>query len=201
MNRDPILIGLTGRAGSGKDTAADHLVREYGFERAAFADVLRTMLEAMFTEVDVDYAHLYEPHLKNTPIAELGMVSARELMQTLGTEWGRRCNGPDWWLRLTERRLGLAAGGSPVHDRIVITDVRFPNEAEWIKRRGGMLVQLHRETAAPVRAHESERHFSDMRVDLTLFNNGPTLVGLHGMLDGAMATWGIERRESLECGR
>ena len=111
---DPIIVGITGRAHTGKDTAADYMAREYGFVRAAFADPIRSMLEQMLTEAGIDYAWLYEPHLKNAPIAELGGVSARQMMQTLGTEWGRVCMGDDWWIRLLERHLGLQPGSITV---------------------------------------------------------------------------------------
>jgi hypothetical protein len=197
MTSEPIIIGLTGRAHTGKDTAADHLVREYGFGRAAFADTLRTMLEAMLEDAGADYAHLYEPHLKAAPIPQLGGVSARELMQTLGTEWGRAQHGANWWLHLLQRRLGLHDGGSPVHDRIVITDVRFPNEAAFIQLRGGRIIKLHREQAPTVRSHASEADIDALPCDADLANNGPTLHGLFGLLDATLADWDIERRHEL----
>lgn len=197
MNRDSIIIGLTGRAHTGKDTAADHLVRDYGFGRAAFADTLRTMLEAMLEDAGADYAHLYEPQLKAAPIPQLGGVSARELMQTLGTEWGRTHHGADWWVNLLQRRLGLHEGGTPVHDRIVITDLRFDNEAAFIHRLGGRIIKLHREQAPSVRAHASEAHIDALPCDVDLVNNGPTLLGLFTLLDGTMADWGIERDEDM----
>ena len=73
--RDPLIIGLIGRAGAGKDTAADYLCTAHGFERYAFAQPLKTMLEALFVEVGIDYARLFEPSLKEQPIELLGGVS------------------------------------------------------------------------------------------------------------------------------
>lgn len=197
MNRDPLIIGLCGRAHTGKDTAADYLVREYGFVRAAFADPIRNMLEAMLNDAGADYAHLYEPKLKNAPFPELGGVTARHLMQTLGTEWGRNQLGADWWLRLLERSLGLHAGGFAVHDRIVITDVRFPNEAEWIRQLGGIIIKLHREQADAVRSHASEDFIDALPSNADLVNNGPTLEGLYGLLAGTMASWDISARDAM----
>ena len=192
-----ILLGLTGRAGSGKDTAADHLCRHFGFVRASFAEPIKTMLEAMLEHAGVDHAHLYEPSKKNTPIPQLRGATARQMMQTLGTEWGRECMGPHWWLHLLDRHLGISAG-TPVHDRIVITDVRFPNEGEWLHQHGGHVLRLVRHHAAPVRAHASEQQIDLLPADFAIHNDGPTLCGLHALLDGLADSLGAEERDPLE---
>lgn len=152
MTHAPLIIGLMGPAGAGKDTAADHLEDHHGFVRYAFAQPMRTMLEAAFVEAGIDYAYIYERALKEQTIPGLG-YSYRHLAQTLGTEWGRHQLDQDVWLRLAEMTLGLPA--APVHDRIVITDVRFANEAAWVRRHGGVVLRIQRDTA-PVRQHISE---------------------------------------------
>lgn len=189
------LIGLTGRAGSGKDTAGDYLCQEYGFVRASFAQPLKDMLEAMLEHANVDHIWLHEPAFKNHDIPGLG-ASARTMMQTLGTEWGRTCIGADLWVQLLDRHLGLSAG-NPVHDRIVITDVRFPNEAAWVKASGGQLLKLVRDEAQPVRAHESEQYADTLPADCAIHNSGSGFLGLHSMLDGHMASLGMEPRPGL----
>lgn len=156
-----LLIGLTGPAGSGKDTAADHLETQHHFARWAFAEPMRTMLEALLVECGLDYAHLFEPALKERPIPGLGF-SYRQLAQTLGTEWARTQLAEDFWLRCAGLCTGLASADpaeqQPIHDRIVFTDVRFPNEAAWLRDRGGVIVRVERPGVAPVRAHVSEQH-------------------------------------------
>jgi len=196
--RDVVLIGLVGRAGSGKDTAAAHLCAEYGFVRAAFADSLKDMLAAHLEQRTIDYAHLFEPGLKEQPLPGVG-VSARELMHRLGDAF--RAADPDYWVKALADTIGMRGDSTaqyPVHDRIVITDVRYPNEADWVLRNGGTLVRLVREQAAPVRAHSSEEHADTLPAHHTLVNNGPTLVGLHSLLDGMMAHCDIEHREPVE---
>lgn len=151
QNIDPILIGLVGPAGSGKSTAADHLEDAHGFIQAAFADTLKDMLAALFLNCDVDYAHLHEPQLKPRPVPELHDLSARELMTSLG-DWGR-ARHERFWIDQLAYRVGLhATSSAPVHDRIVVSDVRYPNEAEWITRLGGRLVRITRlaDGVAPV---------------------------------------------------
>lgn len=191
---DPLVIGLTGLAGTGKSTAAAYLVEHYGFHAMAFADALKSMLELHLVERSINYAWLHEPKLKELPIPGLN-VSARQLMQTLG-DWGRALH-PDWWVLALADTAGLNSEPSqwaPVHDRLLITDVRYPNEAAWLRYVRGRLIRLHREDAAPARAHDSEQYVMHLQVDLELANHGPTTTGLHGLLDSAMRDCGIGPR-------
>jgi hypothetical protein len=189
--RDPALVGLCGAAGSGKSTAAWFLQSSYSFSSFAFADALRDMLCAHLTELGLDHAWITEPRLKAQPILGLpGGASGRQLMQSLG-DWGRAMH-PDYWVQCLQLACGV--GTTPVHDRLLISDVRYPNEADWVLRQGGVLIRLVRECAAPVRSHSSEQHIADLPAHIVLVNNGPTHEGLHGLLRGAMADLGLEPR-------
>lgn len=179
---DHHLIGLCGRAGTGKDTVADRLVEQHQFSRYAFADPLRSMLEVMLIEAGLEYAYIHERSLKEQPIPGLGF-SYRHLAQTLGTEWGRSLS-PTFWLQLAALNLGLhdLPNSAPVHDRIVITDVRFPNEATWLRALGGQVVLIQRDVPN-VRHHESELHVGGtIQCDLVLDNTG-SLAGLYDRVD------------------
>lgn len=195
---DPVLIGLIGRAGSGKSEAAFYLERRHDFVGVAFAQQLKeSVLEPMLHTLGIDYAHLYEPELKavKLPGYEREELTARKLMQVFG-DAGRAC-APDWWVDQLAACVGLDAAHNftPIHDRIVVSDVRFPNEAAWIERHGGVLVRLHREQAEPVRAHISEQHVDTLTAHVDLVNNGPTLAGLHGLLDGVLADLRIKEHD------
>lgn len=194
--RDPIIIALVGRAGAGKDLAAEHLVGHYGFVQAAFADSIKYMLEAHFVERGVDYAYLYEPGQKDLIVPELG-VSARELMQRQGDAF--RAADPDYWVKALADILGLRDGPhrAPVHDRIVVSDCRYPNEAAWCATQQATLVRLVRDTAAPVRAHGSEQAVDHIPADHTIFNNGSSPIGLYLLLDGLMADLGLNGRDRV----
>lgn len=185
--RDPLIIGLTGFAGAGKDTVADHLEAQHHFERAAFADTLKDMLAVLLSALGADYAHLTEPRLKAAVMPQVGR-SARHLMQTLGTEWGRRLIGRDLWVHALAHQLGLGdlPRSSPVHDRIVITDVRFPEEAAWLETVGGILVRVHRPGLEHM-AHESEAHIAHMRPSHVILNDG-SLAALADRVDDLMHT-------------
>ena len=182
------IIGLTGYAGAGKTTVAGHLTAAHDFVEAAFADTLKDMLALMLGALDIDYAHLTEPHLKAKTIPQIG-CSARHLMQTLGTEWGRRMIARDLWTRATAHRLGLhdLPRSAPVHDRIVITDVRFPDEADWLHRVGGILVRVHRPGLQHPMGHESEAHIAAMRPQHVILNDG-SLASLRDQVDNLMHT-------------
>lgn len=185
MSHHPLLLGLCGPAGAGKDTAADYLVDAHGFARWAFAEPMRTMLEALLSECGLDYAHCFEPGLKEQRIPGL-QRSYRELAQTLGTEWGRQLQGEDFWLRCAGLCTGLQhedpARNEPVHDAIVFSDVRFPNEAAWLRARGGVLVRVERPDLEPVRTHVSEQLLDQLQPEHTVHNTGG-LGHLQGQLD------------------
>lgn len=169
---EPILIGLVGRARVGKDTAAAYL-KHRGFHPVAFADPLKDMLEAAFG-----------PHFRTgdreKPLEWLGK-SPRELMQTLGTEWGRDCVHRDLWVLLAHRRWQMFKHTS-LREGVVFTDVRFENEAGWITSQGGWLFEITRPDAQVVNPHSSEQadlsDLCDFRVD-----NDSTLQHLYSRLD------------------
>lgn len=197
---DPLIVAFTGRAGSGKSEAAAHLERHYGFVAHAFANSLKSMIVAHLVERGIDYAHLYEPRLKNKPIARLGGKTAREYMQRLGA-FHRREMYEDWWVHALRDELGLSpnpAERAPVHDRIVVTDLRFPNEAAWLLLEGATIVKLLRDGAAPVRPDESESYVDGMPCHHAISNHGPTLYGLHTLLDGVMNAMGVDTRPPVE---
>ena len=184
------LIGLTGLAGTGKNTAAYYLVERYGFVECAFAEPLRDMACQLVEYAGLDYAWVTEPGLKNQQLPGFGF-SARQFMQRVGTEAVRALD-PNAWVSALARHMGLGDGMVPVHDRIVITDVRFPNEAAWLKLNGGHLLRLKRAAAAPVAAHESERHVEAFEA-FDIDNDG-TLHQLHTRLDCVCQALGLDAR-------
>ena len=164
------LIGLTGQAGVGKDTVAERLCDVHHFAAESFAAPIKSMLEALLSDHNIDHAHLYERALKESPIPIIN-ASPRRLMQLLGTEWGRSID-PDLWVRLAAQRVGLhnLPHSSPVHDRLVMTDVRFANEAAWIRSHGGRIVRISRPGTPSVAHHSSETQ--PIRADYTIDNSG-----------------------------
>lgn len=158
------LIGIAGRAGSGKDTAGSHLVEHHGFSQYAFADPIRAMLAALGAFPAVD---LIDRDAKEKVIDWLGK-SPRQMAQTLGTEWGRELVHPQLWVLMAQRRWEAAKAAG---EDLVITDVRFENEVEWFKANGGRVVGLDRPGIAAVSAHASEQYDCLASADWVICND------------------------------
>lgn len=163
------IIGLTGRAGSGKDTARA-ILQEHGFVGLAFADPIRDMIAMLFASNGINSSWMHERHLKEQVIPDLG-VSYRHMAQTLGTEWGRSLQ-PDFWLRIAGAYMDSTQAATFDNLLFVISDVRFANEAAWVRARGGVVWRIERPGIAPVRAHASEAEIDQIEPDLTLHNTG-----------------------------
>lgn len=153
----PFICGLTGFAGSGKDTAAAFLAealqaRGRRVEIFSFAEPLRAMLRAL----GVPAHYMTDRQLKEQDVPGFN-ASYRHMAQTLGTEWGRQCMGSNFWLRHLEMRINQACDARKV-DFVFVTDVRFPNEANWVREHRGTIVHVDRPGLQRVREHDSERH-------------------------------------------
>ncbi len=152
------IIGIAGRAGAGKNTVAEMIPGAAVF---GFADPLYEGLAAM---LGVPEEMLRSRRNKETPLVWLGK-SPRELMQLLGTEWGRGMVAQDIWLRLAKRRIETYGG------TIVFSDVRFDNEAEWIRNQGGEVWLVEREQETH-HTHSSEAGISPHLIDRVIDNRG-----------------------------
>lgn len=158
-----VLIGIIGVAGSGKTLVAKHLIDRYGFARRRFAEPIKRMLRSGLglSDAQLDGAD------KLQTLPEFGGATPRLLMQTLGTDWGRRHVHPDIWVECWRRDV-LAAGSLVVCD-----DVRFPNEAAAVKALGGTLWRVYR-PGLNTMDHASERSQRDL-VEDALLNNATTI--------------------------
>jgi len=159
------LIGICGHAGAGKDTVGNYLrERHDNTYKLAFADALKQAVRQMF---GVDEDALYETHLKEIPDPFWG-VSPRQMAQFFGTEMVRETIGkliPEvgdkfWIHRMVQKLNGLGEHLEyDSDDVVVITDVRFQNEYDWIVSQGGIIIHLTRTGAdgtVGILGHSSE---------------------------------------------
>ncbi|CCQ44302.1 putative deoxynucleotide monophosphate kinase [Pseudarthrobacter siccitolerans] len=174
------LIGLIGKKRTGKDTFAAVLVEKHGYERVALADPLREAALALdpivgtFPLNSEGLTRVREWRLSDV-IAELGWEQAkdyvpevRRTLQRLGTESIRSLDD-QFWIRTAFARIdSLREAGTPV----VVTDVRYPNEADAIRKAGGYLARIVRDLPDDGDAHASERALDDYRENLRIPNNG-----------------------------
>lgn len=149
-----LLIGICGRAEAGKSTLAQALVAAAGGRVVAMADSLRDVVEAAF-------GARFETHAAKAARCDfwadrLGpdWATGRQILQRVGSELFRAHVHPDFWLFHLERKLSQL----PPQPVIAIPDVRFDNEAQWVRAQGGYLVLVRRADQPPPRdAHVSER--------------------------------------------
>ena len=126
----PKLIGIAGKAQSGKTTAAEIAAALTGGVILPLAQPLYDMLEVLRSD---DW-----PADREQPIPGLGR-SQRQLLQTLGTEWGRSLISPTLWVDHLMRRCASL----PARQVVLIPDVRFDNEAAAIIDAGGKVWGVH----------------------------------------------------------
>ena len=157
-----MIIGLSGYAQSGKDTAASFFE---GYERRAFADPMRDVLYTLNPIVKSGLNLQDAIDEDGWDKAKVRYPEIRRLLQVLGTEVGRAKWGQNFW-------LWQATKGLNSNQNIVFTDVRFPNELEEIKIFGGVTVRIVRDGVEAVNTHPSESALDDATFDFTIHNNG-----------------------------
>lgn len=133
----PLLIGLSGKAGSGKSTAAEYLSQFHGYHQVAFAGALK---EIVATALRFTAGQLHGG--RKEEIDSRWGVSPRWCLQWLGTEV-LRAKWPDIWIRHLRQDIldFLSINGQ---QPIVVTDVRFRDEAEALKDMGAVLWRIER---------------------------------------------------------
>lgn len=172
--REHPIVGLSGYAGAGKDTAALGLIYGLDYTRVSFADKIRESLLALNPWVPVDHPLLPNGH-DFMRVSEFLMLcdgdwtvakrndEVRDLLQRMGTDAGRKVLGDNVWVDAVMR--DLPAGP------VVFTDCRFPNEAEAIKAAGGHVVRITRPGVDAVNAHVSETALDGYDFDAVLIND------------------------------
>jgi hypothetical protein len=182
------IIGICGFKNSGKDTLANILIQNHNFVKLSFATILKDIVSIMFSwnrdmleginvkdrekreEIDEWWAKkLNIPHL--TP---------RWILQYFGTDLFRNNFHQDIWIICLEKKI------YELNKNIVITDCRFPNEINLIKKLNGKIVHIYREPlpywfndlysnkidCPPNNLHSSEWSWiKNNKFDITINNN------------------------------
>lgn len=178
----PLLIGISGYQGTGKDTLADYLVKVHGRQRYGFADPMKAVLNQRFGWT---MEHWEDRVWKDTPsvyaaprpgVLESGEnISPRQLAQWLGTDVGRNLFGKNCWVDLFAKwykhQLDLTRRLSDPWG-VVISDVRFENEADMIRMNNGVIIHLTRPGCGPKGDHPSEAGIAARPLDYRIDNYG-----------------------------
>jgi len=157
---DRLVIGIAGALRSGKDTIGYRLSHGWGFYRLAFADALRGEIMARMSRT-VRALHDLQPGHADCRAADVCAQymlfvtkpqGFRELLQEYGSDVRRR-DDPSYWTRQWKERVAGIEGP------VVVTDVRFENEAEAVRSIGGKLWRITRP------GHGGNGHLSEHGLD------------------------------------
>ena len=189
------VVAICGFIGAGKDTVADFLINDYGFEKASFAGALKDAVAAVFgwdrelLEGRTAEARAWREQVDEWWAARLGMphLTPRWILQYWGTEVCRRGFHNDIWVAAVENKLRSTG------KNMVLTDCRFPNEVAAMRNLGAKVVWVKRgplpawyslalrankgdqQAAAELaaqRVHASETSWVGTHFDFELANNG-----------------------------
>lgn len=192
-----MVIGIIGKAGSGKDTVGEIMHKflaqrdardnnyskdkTYNWQIRKFADKLKQMVSIL---TDTPLEVIEDPMVKEAPLGDdyklvtykSGKVkkttehTIRTLMQTLGTSWGREMISPDLWVNTLFKNYKEGS-------KWIITDVRFENEAKAIKDRGGLLIKISSPNEYSF-GHTSETSLDNFTKYDSIIDNSGTLEDL-----------------------
>lgn len=174
--KNPALIAFYSPAAQmGKSTATRLLTEGLGYRNVKFADPLKAMTRCFLDQIGVPADQIedfVEGHRKEEPLTEFGFdhLTTRKIMQTLGKEWGRDQIDTNLWTTIAARkaRAVISEGG-----RVVIDDLRFPNEYDLVRNMGGEAWCIYNpRVAIPVSGHQSEGLLDNHAFDKALINDG-----------------------------
>lgn len=170
----PKIIALCGEIGCGKNTAATYLAYNFGYKLIGFADPVYESLyrlnpaivighhRAVYLQVLVD-KHGWDYTKRLYP-------AVRQMLRTIGTENGRDIFGPYCWVNVAKKRMNESG-----HPRFAIHDLRFPEEAEFVRSEGGLIWRIEGRISPEVAAlpdHVSESHKNRIPADRIIMNDG-----------------------------
>jgi hypothetical protein len=166
---NPNIIGITGYKRHGKDTLGDYLVSKHGYTKIGFADALKEACRQIFGFNDDQlYGNLKENN------DEFWKTSPRKVLQFVGTELFRNQISTilpevkeDIWVKVVEKQILLNPD-----KKFVITDIRFNDEYELIKKYNGITIKVQRDSINNTDAHISEMLIENFKTNFTVKNNG-----------------------------
>lgn len=175
------IIGVCGQKFNGKDTIADYVVSKYHFTKISIGDPLKQALQNIFGFTDAqlwgNQKEIIDPFWGMTP---------RDVMQFVGTDVFRNyfpvkfpCIGDKLWVLALQKKINdLFSRG--IH-KIIIPDIRFPNEEFIVKKYGGKIIRVNRPSIENIDVHISENSIEDLHPDYIVIND--TLVNLYERID------------------
>jgi len=172
------IIGITGAAGSGKDTLANILVDDGQSIIYSMASPLKESASILFG-IDID--DFYD-RVKKETINDVWGFTPRELLIKMGTDFGRNVINKDIFIKRAQ--VELDKHKNSLIGKFIIPDIRFDNEAEFVKNNNGIVIKISRDNRDVVQVnHETEYGISDDLVDIHIDNNGSILDLKYALID------------------
>lgn len=152
-----MMIGLVGKARCGKSSVADILVNEFGYQKFPMAGAIRKAILIALPFLEAKYLNTE----KEVEIPEL-KVTGRQLLQSMGHDWGRG-NNRDMWIKAHRYEIDLMKID---FRKVVVDDVRYDNEMDYIHRRGGRIIGVDRPYMEGVKTDSWREHPSEAGVNI-----------------------------------
>lgn len=170
MDDYPHIIGLYSPVPQSGKTTVAKMLGEFEYARRAFAGPLKGMMNSLMMSLYGTNLYMMDEY-KETQLPyfpETDKVTPRRMLQTLGTEWGRELVAQDLWVR-----AAMAPNSIDPKGRYVFDDMRFPNEFEAVKARGGVCWHISRPSNAKITTiHKSEGALAEHKFDAYIVNEG-----------------------------
>lgn len=171
----PRIVGLSGYARSGKDTVANYLVEHHGYRRVAFADTLKRFVASIYPDIGSRVEAVGWEAAKE-------QLEVRQALQRVGT-LARHHIHPDIWV------MPLLPNLSDPDARLVVSDVRFPNEAAFVQNQGGPVIRINRPGVLPAGNDVTDTSLDTFDGFFAVLENDGTLDDLYAKAESAMRSW------------
>lgn len=165
---NPLIIGLTGYKQSGKDTVASYINTQ--LPRNLFPIVVRRGFADSLKEEVAEILNSSVEHIEKNKQHPL----IRHILQWYGTDFMRTSHGNDVWIK----HMNAVIEDLKQNKRqvcLIIPDVRFINEAEWIHANDGVVLYVERAGQVSSDNHPSEKELIRIKHDFRVDNNGTSL--------------------------
>lgn len=197
------LIAICGFQSSGKDTFANYLVNNYGYKKFSFASATKDVLAVIFgwertlLEGDTIESRTFRETIDPWWASKLSIpdLTPRKMLQMIGTDLFRKHFNDNIWINIVEKKI-IQLTNSDLTSRIIVSDCRFPNEIEMLKRLGAKLIHIQRnlpdwfekyrggeECEQSSKLHISEKAWIREEFNFVLINNKSTITDFESQID------------------
>lgn len=175
------VIGISGPIGSGKSSVGNYLVKKYNFKEYSFAGALKESIVSLY---NIPKKYVYGSQKDKEEIIPFWNINGRKMCQTVGTLFRDNIDKDFWIKRMHQEIIGNN------EKKIVITDVRYPNELNYIinELKGDVLFITRDNLKYENYNHESEKYFEEFNKFETIkkINNNGSLDDLYNQIDNLL---------------